>query len=714
MADSTALDSFIAAQNFCTGSQTDYSTCIANNMRFTPFLTDTYKASSYAGLSTKTSDIPIVSGSAYVDLVPLAIANIYSRVMMTNSYGGVSFRCSEVFDRPRLPLPSLQDLGIPSQDILNVIGVDPEEPIDDGLYFEGIPISPGTELKDYMLNYLNLLIGYTTAVSDAMTKGRELKGVIVGFLDYYTLPSLSLEMQDLIDKSLLIHDEALRYLNLAYGNVSADNQLRDTVTIIKDLLASAESYTSVVRSQVTTDIVNPLSIIDENTDFGYFDFTITDAVVETISTQEADYYPFIFSYSMQAKSDSAIYGVPPAYPKDNILVNQYVVDIYGSGIRNLVSESLTLISKLYTVSSQESIDTVNAALRANETFFNSTVADSSFYITSPRNTIPNTNADDTEKYEEYHAVIDQLETLINTFSFDNIMNRVEAVYDPENYESLELVQAELDDYYETTGNDSSIQLYNLTTKQQELYNTTIDDKLTVINLGGDYKDAGNFYYADLAFAVGYTKLSNITSIQIDDEFYSLTDIVDENGNPIGGISETGCTKYTFTRHVLPTYDVEIEMYIYPGTPDQPYCPTINKYHNFLTSKYYGMFTKQDGEDMGVYVYRGYKPMQGTVEEVINIGTMDLNSVNLNDPSLDQQSYEAMLMKEVKNLTNSSSINGEPMSTEDLKYYLASELVDDTVAQNYPGLAIIEFKLFPMGSTTKFPSVKVHVTGEDLI
>ncbi len=156
------------------------------------------------------------------------------------------------------------------------------------------------------------------------------------------------------------------------------------------------------------------------------------------------------------------------------------------------------------------------------------------------------------------------------------------------------------------------------------------------------------------------------------------------------------------------------MYIYPGTLDQPYCPTVNRYHNYLTSKYYGMFTKMDGEDMGVYIYRGYQPMYGTVEEVVEIGKLDLNSINLNDPSLDQKSYEAMLMKVTKNLTNSSSIDGEAVSTNDLKYYLASKIINEAETNNYPGLAIIEFKHFPLGEGVSIPKIKVNVVSEDLV
>ena len=156
------------------------------------------------------------------------------------------------------------------------------------------------------------------------------------------------------------------------------------------------------------------------------------------------------------------------------------------------------------------------------------------------------------------------------------------------------------------------------------------------------------------------------------------------------------------------------MYIYPGVSDQPYCPTINKYHNFNTSKYYGMFTKMDGDLMGVYLYRGYSPMKATVDEVLQIGRVDLNAINLNDPSLDQKSYETMMMRDVKNLTNASSINGSPLTTNDFKYYLASQLIDDTETNNYPGMAVIEFKNFPLGKSIKPPKIRVNVVSEDII
>ena len=705
----TPVDAFIGAVNFCTGSQSDYSTCIANNMRFTPFLDDTYEASSFAGLSIKKQDLPLIYGDVYVDLKPIAIANIFARIKMTNSYGGVSFRCSDVFNRPRLPLPRLQDLGIPAQDIVNIIGVEPPEPgdDDDSLTFEGIPISDDDSEPGWLFNTINLLIGYTTAVSDTMTKGKEIKGIILGMLNYYELPELSTDMQDLGDKSNRIYLKALEYINKL---IAKTGQVKQTAIEIKYYLDIAESYMAIVRNEIVTKIVNPLSIITPSTDFGTFDYTITDQVATDIKTQESDYYPYIFSFSMQAKNTSGVYGIPPLYPKDDAVVAKKIVDIYASVIRNTVADSLALISRLYTV--DDSMDEQLDKLDANELFYNDLKSRRNYYTTQAASyinaqTIPDPDDNDLEEQNsKYIILINQLNVLLDTFTFDSLRANIEAVFDPENSDTFELKNKAIDDYYNDYGNESNIELYNLADKQADLYNTSSDD-ITEVFLGADYKDAGKFYYADIAYAVGYAKLRNFKSIQIDDEYYELTETVD-------GLSESGCIKYTFTRHVLPTYSVEVQMYVYPGTPNQPYCPTVNKYHNFLTSKYSGIFTKMDDGEMGLFVFKNYRPMLATVEEVLKVGHMDLNSINLNDPSLDQKAYETMVMKEIKNLTNASSINNEPLSTADFKYYLSSTLDKPEEAANYPGLAMIEFINFPLGTSSKMPKIRINIVGEDLV
>jgi len=244
-------------------------------------------------------------------------------------------------------------------------------------------------------------------------------------------------------------------------------------------------------------------------------------------------------------------------------------------------------------------------------------------------------------------------------------------------------------------------------------------KLNITDFGTDFKDSGVFHFADIAYSVGFSRLTNLTQIVIDNEVYVLTDIVDEDGNPVTGISQSGCTKFTFTRHVMPTYSPTVEMYVYPGTPSQPYCPTVNKYHNFNACSYSGMFSKllpqidqNSGSDMGLYVFKGYKPMDGTVEELIRIGKVDINSINLNDPSLDNKSYETMIQKEVLNLTNASSIVNDTITTDDLKYYLSSKIVDNSQLNNYPNMAMIEFKNFPIGSSFNLPKISLLLTAED--
>lgn len=678
-----ATDSFISATNFCTGSQTDYSTCIANNMRFTPFTDDTYGASKYAGVHIKTQDLPLLFGDIYVDLSPLAIANILTRVKMTNSYGGVSFRCSDVFNNPRLPLPRLQDLGIPAQELVNVIGVDPEDADGDDTY-NGVPISVEYSILGWLFNVYNLTLGYSTAVSNVTAKGKEIKGVILGMLDYYSLPSLSEDMYDEVVRASGLYNQAQGYTRRIRDSAAADSLLVNTMEEVLLYLNQSKLYLDDLIQTTNNDVKIPLSVINDNTDFTTFDYTITDGVADAITIQERDQYPYIFDLFMQAKKLTAIYGVPPEHPKDTDIVNNNTLDTYGGSTRVFVSDSLSLIRKFYTISDSLLEDSINT-LKGKQTFYD-------FFKAHYRD-IPATT-------DKYQAMKDQMVVTLNTFTFANLVNDLAGT----NQDQRKVI---LDTYYRVHGNVANIETYNLVTKQQELYNINQDDRITEVYLGGDYKDAGKFYYADIAYAVGYGKLTNIKSIQIDDEYYELNNIS-------GGISESGCTKYTFSRHVLPTYTVDVHMYIYPGTPDQPYCPTINKYHNFLTSKYSGIFTKMDVEDMGLYIFKGYKPMQQTVEEVIQVGAMDLNSINLNDPSLDTKAVETMIMREVKNLTNASSINNKPLSTADFKYYMAAELIDETVTANYPGMAIIEFKGFPLGSAIKFPKITINVEAGDLV
>ncbi len=690
------LDSFISAQNFCTGSMSDYTNCIANNMRFTEFTDDEFQPSDYVEIPIKSRPLKVLSGETYVDCVPIAIANVLTRVMQTNSYGVVSFRCSEVFNRPRLPLPTLQDLGISPVDIVNIIGVPPPSTDDNSntLLFEGIPISDGTDIIDYMFNVLNLLIGYFTSVSLIVSKNAQIKSIILNMYDYYDLPDLATEVLDESERSFRIFSKLIENLDPLLNH--SDTTLVEIYDALNYSIRQCESNLASIRETIEDDIYTPIvSSINDNTDFTTYDFDITDEVVDTILVLEHENFPIIMAYSMHSKYLAAVYGQPPVYPKEDQLVGEKLIDIISGELNIVLSETFKFLDTLYGVKNKGLVP-----LKQYELIFNLIKAYQTTFIDLPRSLINGTDS-------RYFELLDAVESLLNTMTYGSLIS------DLENLDETTTYNDTLDDYYNTIGNSSKIALYHMITKQQELYNTPID-QLTEVNLGGDFKDSGEFYYADIAYAVGFTKLTDIKSIQIDDEYYEFDAVLDDDGNPVQGVSEAGCTRYTFLRHVLPTYDVKIEMYVYAGTALQPYCPTINKYHNFLTSKYYGMFTKQDGEEMGLYVYKGYKPMTGEVEEVIQLGKLDFNSINLNDPSLDKSSYKAFLQIETKNLTNASSINGKPLSTDDFKYYMASKIVDEDQVSNYPGMAIIEFKNFPLGTSMAFPKIKLHVKCEEPI
>ena len=710
--DLSRIESYVAAQNFCTGSQTDYSTCIANNLTFLPFLDDTYTAADKVQVSIRNAPIPYLSGDTYVDLIPLAVSDIISRVMMTNDYGVVSFRCNTVFNKPLLPLPRLQDLGIDTLDLLNITEVNLDD-VDGGTYFGDIPISTDPTLNGYMINLINYLIGYTTAFGKVVNYTNEITGIIAGMWDYRALPGLSEEM----DTQILFCNDIYDELQTTIGQIK--NALisynTDYYDIMGNMVDIVDTYATIVYninlySDLHNNVTVPLSAINDNTDFTTFDYTITDNVVTYIAE-----YDFILPMETLylAKQASGLFGRPPNVEETPSLYQallRRVAMTYSSEI--LITQS-SIISKIQLLYTYSNVPQVLTEVRAYDTILGYYVDFKSFYTTDLTGKF-----EDIDGYTDaslYEALIVDLQTSATDFSMNysggQIDDIVESLYIEADLDAMNLVIVELDLYFIETGNEAKIDISSLGTAINEVNGNT-DDRITEVTLGGSYTDAGDFYYADIAYAVGYGKLTNLKSIQIDDEIYDVTAITDENGNVLSGISESGCTKYTFTRHVMPTYSPEVHMYIYPGTPDQPYCPTVNKYHNFASTKYSGMFTKMDGDEMGVYIYKGYRPMDASVEEVIQLGKMDINSINLNDPLLDDNTYESMLQTEIKNLTNASSINGEPLTTEDFKYYLHSEIVDDQAVTNYPGMAMVEFKAFPIGQSFQFPKIKLNVESTD--
>ena len=728
------IDNFVGAQNFCTGSQTDFSTCIANNLRFLPFNEDTYEASGYGGINIREATLPYISGTSYVIAQPMAIANVLTRQLQKNSFGVVSFRCPDVFSKPRMPLPRLQDLGLPAEELLNITDVDMSVPDPStALDFYGIPLVDLTLCTDevcrrsaYFKNSINLSIGYTRALSIVVNKSDLIQGTINNVGDYYALPEYATDLDDKNTEAALILDrlvQELTSLQLEIGNVAITPESQNYYDYMIDMTNIATSLCSLLSSvplQATmyTNVVEPLvTSIDEFTDFTTYDFEITSTVSEYLR----DYnYDELFNLSILERQIVVVYGTVPrvTYSPENYQILLSTIGVnYSSEVFSEQSSIITFIQRLYNYSQvPQLIDETRTILSK----YDALKLYGPFYTT---NLLGEFDSGEPEHDAAMNTMVQSTADLLNQFtvmySGGNILDNVEAIYNPEDSNSKDRVAAELDLYFSEVGDPVKINLARHHGFIIAATQVAPEQKVEDIKFGTDFKDSGVFHFADIAYSIGFSRLTNLTQITIEDEVYDLTAIVDEDGNPLTGISQSGCTKFTFTRHVMPTYSPVIEMYIYPGTPDQPYCPTINKYHNFAACSYSGMFSKllpqvdqNSGSDMGLYVYKGYRPMTGVVEELIRIGKVDINSINLNDPSLDNKSYEAMIQQEVLNLTNASSIVNDTITTDDLKYYSSSKIVDQSQLNNYLNMAIVEFKQFPIGTSFTLPKISLLVTAED--
>lgn len=758
----STIDNFVAAQNFCTGSQSDYSTCIANNLRFLPFNEDTYKASAYAGLSIGKAILPLLGGTTYVVGQPLAIANINTRTLMKNSYGVVSFRCNDVFSKPRLPLPRLQDLGLEAEELLNITEVDIPKDKDNPNDFYGIPLVDISQCTDdscrrvgYLKNVINLSIGYTKATGVTVNQTDLIEGTINNMGNYYLLPEYAITLDtktreaDEVLAKLISELRALKEVipsirTRLYGTAELHVTRRPTARAI---LEASYSYSPSVHeidyykimnemadiaidlatnmltlssvNDMYNNVVEPLvNSINPNTDFGYYDFNITKGVAEYIKD-----YDFKTSFDAVRLLKRLVVSFGSAEPRSIFSEENYqtllltIGSSYATEIFSFQSNILRLIQRFYNYSSvPQIVDEVNAIL----SMYNIMKTYESYYTTNLQGKF-DTGEPEKDEYLEamIESSIEALDTFTVIYSSGNIIDKVNSVYNPQDSTAKDIVIAELDKYFLETGNVSKISAARHRDAISKGTSALTSDKLTITDFGLDFKDSGVFHFADIAYGIAFSRLVDLKQITIDDEIYDLTAIVDEDGNPLTGISQSGCTKFTFTRHVMPTYSPVIEMYIYPGTPDQPYCPTVNKYHNFNACSYSGMFTKllpqidqTSGSDIGLYVYKNYRPMQGTVEELIQLGKVDINSINLNDPNLDNKDYEKMVQTEVVNLTNASSIINTEITTDDLKYYLSSKIVDNEQVSNYSNMAMAEFKNFPIGTSFKLPRISFLVTAED--
>jgi len=90
---------------------------------------------------------------------------------------------------------------------------------------------------------------------------------------------------------------------------------------------------------------------------------------------------------------------------------------------------------------------------------------------------------------------------------------------------------ELNTFYVSKGNATLQQLQGLYTTANAYLGVTMST-VTEIDLGASFKDSGKYYFANVAYAVGFGTLSNIHQIQIGDNIYDTTSIVKTDGTVV--------------------------------------------------------------------------------------------------------------------------------------------------------------------------------------
>ena len=755
------LDSFIFAENLCTGSQGDLlSNCILENLRFLPFLEDKVESTVKDQGLIRVRQLPYLSGTVYAELSPIGIANARARMMMENDYGVVSFRCLQAFNRPMLSLPRLLDIGLTPREVNITETLTVEQ---DNLDLGGVPLRDlALCLGDswcivlaYIYNSRNLLASFSTQFATIISKLNGIASIINESGNYYLLPGLASDIATAFSTISTAKSTALTTLDNAINHTTGMSSAWDrdfALNLFNNAYAIVNGSIDLtaLNISITTNVVDPLvNNITSSTDFTTFNFNITNDVANFVEGLD---YSADQNEIYVAQQLLSTWGTPPSYDHLDTDSVQYlmrsVIVTYIYEIINVATSILSQIQALYTMSNVSQITSTIYKLNDELSLLSS---QSSYYYTPINGQLIDLIEGDITSYgSKYQTALTNLNSLLTVFTLGTVIADVEAAVIAEDQEAAETA---VDTYFDSYGTNLRIQINNMKTQIEDalnLYTSTSSPTVTnpnvspvsysasgsvmTLNLGYDYKDKSKYYFADIALAVGFGRLINIESIQIDDEIYLAQDLRDEAGNPITGISESGCTKYTFVRHVLPTYSPIIEMYIYPGLPNQPYCPTVNKYNNYAVTKYSGMFSKMlpvseqnpEGSMMGLYVYTGYRPMEATVENIYQLGTLDINAINLNDPTVDENSYEAMLQRHVTSLTNSSSlVKDGVITTEDLLFYFKADLVgtpsvtpdayhylDIPQAQTLPNLAMIEFLNFPLGTSLKIPTITIKCTAAD--
>lgn len=726
----TATEAFVFAESLCSGSVTDnYATCILNNMRFMPYTKDTNVSlvSNSTGIVSNI-DLPAIAGKTYVDLKAVAISDLRARMLQKNDSGQIRFRCLDVFSQPLLPLIDLQDLGLEDKSltgetgnlltISNAIDLDtttPTECTDGRVYYTGVPIVCLDGATDDVTRYYRIVynirshIIYLNNVLNEIDTGLiTIKSIIDNNGDYNKLLGL---YNDLSSKQGYVSSiiDILVGLQTYSKTLSVGNAF---IEIIIDAFIDSSSNLDLSCLSTIGDYIH------ENEDWTHFQYyteilTISSDIYSLTTSRD-----YLISFYVTSLSVALLKVMPTDYNESNgTQKNEFEISL---GLK-YASEFYNAINTVFNKIQSYTIGTTSLRLDVEESRLES------FYILYDRGFL---GTFDSSTHSDIWTILQANISVYNTglYDFDNY-------FDFEDIPTLE----ELNSFYSSRGN-GTISAYNNLYSVMNSYLGLSVSNLTEIDLGASFKDAGKYYFANVAYAVGFGTISNIHQIQIDDNIYDTTAITKADGTIVDQVSQEGCTKYRFRQKLFSGVDnnantQEVEMYIYPGTRNQPFCPTINKYHNMASCKYTGLFTKllenADGSiESALFLYKGYEPLKGQIAELIKLGSADINSIDLSLPNIDLNSTDSFIKRQIVSLNTSSTLlMDDVITSKDLRYYLKSNLVGTVApvevnspiqhqglsvptANNFPYLAIIEFVGLPIGSNIKVPTIKILTTAID--
>lgn len=726
----TATEAFVFAESLCSGSVTDnYATCILNNMRFMPYTKDTNVSlvSNSTGIVSNI-DLPAIAGKTYVDLKAVAISDLRARMLQKNDSGQIRFRCLDVFSQPLLPLIDLQDLGLEDKSltgetgnlltISNAIDLDTTTPTkctDGRVYYTGVPIVCLDGATDDVTRYYRIVynirshIIYLNNVLNEIDTGLiTIKSIIDNNGDYNKLLGL---YNDLSSKQGYVSSilDILVGLQTYSKTLSVGNAF---IEIIIDTFIDSFSNLDLSCLSTIGDYIH------ENEDWTHFQYYTKILAISSDVYSLTTGRDYLISFYVTSLSVALLKVMPTDYNESNgTQKNEFEISL---GLK-YASEFYNAINTVFNKIQSYTIGTTSLRLDVEESRLES------FYILYDRGFL---DTFDSSTHSAIWTILQANISVYNTGLYD-----FDSYFDFEDIPTLE----ELNSFYSSRGN-ATISAYNSLYAIINNYLGLSVSNLTEIDLGASFKDAGKYYFANVAYAVGFGTLANIHQIQIDDNIYDTTAITKADGTVVDQVSQEGCTKYRFRQKLFSGVDnnantQEVEMYIYPGTRNQPFCPTINKYHNMASCKYTGLFTKllenADGSiESALFLYKGYEPLKGQIAELIKLGSADINSIDLSLPNIDLNSTDSFIKRQIVSLNTSSTLlMDDVITSKDLKYYLKSNLVGTVApvevnspiqhqglsvptANNFPYLAIIEFVGLPIGSNIKVPTIKILTTAID--